>query len=100
MEQALREHEKLLQQMREQPKYNSQSFNDIQSLVYGLALQQGQYFRVAPRTAEGESPVDSPSRGLATSIRTTRIEKVDFPMFGGEDLQGWLYICDHLVCHG
>lgn len=25
-----------------------------------------------------------------------RIGKVDFPKFGSEDLQGWMYRCEHL----
>lgn len=26
-----------------------------------------------------------------------QIGKVDFPRFGGEDLQGWMYKCDHVL---
>lgn len=58
-------------------------------MMKGKALQQEQYCCATPRTVGVESPpVESQSRGSTTSKRTMQIGKVDFPKFGGEDLQG------------
>lgn len=61
-----------------------------------MTLQQEKFFRTnRPRTEGGDSPVESQSRGSFSSNRIMRIGKVGFPNFGGEDLQGWVYRCDH-----
>lgn len=66
---------------------------DLQSIIKGMALQQKQYFRSTPQDAARESPSDS--RRSTTSHRFMRVGKVNFPKFGGEYLQGWLYRCSH-----
>ncbi|XP_076907379.1 uncharacterized protein LOC143563805 [Bidens hawaiensis] len=81
-------------------KDHDKAITDIQETLAAMMKQQEQLMKqqeqILKVAVENRSNMFGYGRAIdGSSSKQMRIGKVDFPKFNGEDVQGWLYRCEH-----
>ncbi|XP_071695748.1 uncharacterized protein [Rutidosis leptorrhynchoides] len=69
-----------------------QSITDVTTQLSSVLVQQNYFTKELQKIRTGES---GSRRG---SLQLTRLTKLDFPKFDGDDVKDWLYRCNQFLC--
>lgn len=75
---------------------NTKSISELNDLILGLSVQLTKALADKQNTNEltvSPSPSSPPFDRPSPNTLSSRLTKIDFPKFGGDDLKSWLYRC-------